>query len=131
VDTFGWSVFTNGPYMDMLVGSGLFAPKRLGDGTFVFAAPIGKGHVSMIALEDLAFYVDYIFSNPDKTVGRDIAVATEDVTWEHLAKTFTEVTGQKAIAMDLTNEQYFVTSHLRNLTIVPFQSRSKSGHGRP
>jgi uncharacterized protein YbjT (DUF2867 family) len=96
--------------MEMLCDGGMFTPTQLDDGTFVFAAPIGKGQVSMIALDDLAFYVDYIFSNPDKTVGKDIAVATEDVTWEALAKTFTEVTGQKAIAMDLTNEQYFVTS---------------------
>jgi hypothetical protein len=107
INTFAWTIFTNGPYMEMLT-RGMFTPQQLPDGTFAFAAPVGKGHVSMIALDDLAFYVDWIFSNPHKSVGIDLAVATEDVTWDNLVKTFTEVTGIKAINVNLTDEQYFV-----------------------
>jgi NAD(P)-dependent dehydrogenase (short-subunit alcohol dehydrogenase family) len=43
-DAFKWTVFTNGPYAEMLYG-GNFMPEILDDGTRVFAAPLGKGHV--------------------------------------------------------------------------------------
>ena len=108
VNTFAWTIFTNGPYMEMLCKGGLFAPRQLPNDVFAFAAPIDKGHVAMIALDDLAFYVDWIFSNPEKSVGIDLAVATEDVKWDDLVKTFTEVTGFKAVNVNLTPEQYFV-----------------------
>ena len=92
----------------MLAGRALFHPKRLENDVFVFPAPIDDGYVSMIALDDLAFYVDWIFNNPEKSVGIDLAVATEDVYWDDLIKTFTEVTGKKAVNPKLTPEQYFV-----------------------
>ena len=33
------------------------------DGTVVFASPVGKGHVPMIALSDLGFFARYIFDH--------------------------------------------------------------------
>jgi NmrA-like family len=107
INSFGWTIFTNGPYMEMLAKGYLFAPKLI-DGIYTFGAPVGDGHVCMIALDDLAFYVDWIFSNPEKSSGIDLAVSTEDVKWDNLVKTFIEVTGQKATLVDLTPEQYFV-----------------------
>jgi hypothetical protein len=62
----------------------------------------------MIALDDLSFYVDWIFSNPDKSAGIDLAVATEDVTWDNLVKTFIEVTGHKAVNANISADEYFV-----------------------
>ena len=73
--------------MEMLSGGGLFAPRARDDGTFAFASPVGEGYVSMIALDDLAFYVDWIFENPTKSVGIDLKVSTEDVYWDDLVKT--------------------------------------------
>lgn len=92
----------------MLVKGSLFCPRELPNGTFAFAVPVDKGHVCMIALDDLSFYVDWIFSNPDKSAGIDLAVATEDVTWDNLVKTFTEVTGRKAVNVNISAEEYFV-----------------------
>jgi uncharacterized protein YbjT (DUF2867 family) len=107
--------------MEMLSQGSLFAPKKLANGVFAFAAPIGDGHVCMIALDDLAFYVDWILSNPDKSKGIDLAVSTEDVTWSNLIKTFTQVTGQQAIFVNLTPEEYFVTPlQMKLIYIVPF-----------
>jgi len=94
--------------MEMLSGGGLFAPRARDDGTFAFASPVGEGYVSMIALDDLAFYVDWIFENPTKSVGIDLKVSTEDVYWDDLVKTFTAVTGAKAVNLKLSQEQYFV-----------------------
>jgi len=93
----------------MLV-QGAFRPFKLEDGTFVFAKPVGKGFVPMIALDDLAFYVNWIFAHPEKSAGIDLAVATEDVTWANLVKTFTEVTGLKAVNPDIGEDEYFVLS---------------------
>jgi hypothetical protein len=118
VDTFAWTIFTNGPYMEMLSRGGLFAPRELPNGVFAFAAPIDKGYVSMIALDDFAYYVDWIFSNPSKSAGIDLAVATEDVHWDDLVNTFTEVTGLKAINANVTPEQYFVLLYLMSLILV-------------
>jgi hypothetical protein len=59
-DGFKWTVFTNGPYAEMLYG-GNFLPKILDDGTRVFAAPLGKGHVPIITLPDLGYFARYIF----------------------------------------------------------------------
>src|SRR5204863_21066 len=55
-DAFKWTVFTNGPYAEMLYG-GNFMPEILDDGTRVFAAPLGKGHVPIITLPDF-FFID-------------------------------------------------------------------------
>jgi hypothetical protein len=95
--------------MEMLCEGGLFAPRQLPNGVFAFGAPIDKGYVCMIALDDLAFYVDWIFANPNKSAGIDLAVSTEDVYWDNLVKTFTEVTGLKAVNPKITAEQYFVS----------------------
>jgi uncharacterized protein YbjT (DUF2867 family) len=97
--------------MEMLTGNLWFTPKRRPDGTFAFVAPIGEGHVPMVALEDLAFYAEWIIANPQKSVGINLAVATEDVKWDSLAKTFTQVTGFPAVAKKVPPEEYFV-SHL-------------------
>jgi len=99
----------------MLV-QGAFRPLKREDGTFVFAKPVGKGYVSMIALDDLAFYVNWIFTHPEKSAGIDLAVATEDVTWAYLVNTFTEVTGIKAVNPDISAEDYFVLSALQSWT---------------
>jgi hypothetical protein len=109
----------------MLCRGGLFAPQQLPNDVFAFAAPIDDGHVSMIALDDLAFYVDWIFSNPDKSAGIDLAVGTEDVYWDNLVKTFTEVTGFKAVHPRVTPEQYFVTILPRKLLTSSHNSTPK------
>ena len=47
------------------------------DGTFVFASPIGDGHVCMIALEDLGFFARYAFDHRAAVSGKDLEVASE------------------------------------------------------
>ncbi|KZT04509.1 NAD(P)-binding protein [Laetiporus sulphureus 93-53] len=90
-----WTVVTSGPYMDMLYQL-MFGPlKRRKDGTVVFATPVGKGHVPMIALSDLGFWARYTFDHRASTSGADLQVASDWVSWEYLAETFERVTGQK------------------------------------
>ena len=75
----------------------MFGPlNQRADGTFVFASPIGAGHVPMIALEDLGFFARYSFDHRAEVSGKDLEVASDWVSWDHLVATFTKVTGLKA-----------------------------------
>jgi uncharacterized protein YbjT (DUF2867 family) len=104
-DVFKWTVFTNGPYAEMLFG-GNFLPKILDDGTRVFAAPLAKGHIPIITLSDLGHFARYIFDHPDQTAGKNLEVASDYLAWDHLAAAFTEVTGLPAIYQPVTYPQW-------------------------
>ncbi|KAH8979250.1 NAD-P-binding protein [Lactarius akahatsu] len=91
-----WSVVTSGPYMDMLQIS-ILGPVQREDGTFVFNAPIGDGHIPMVALADIGFFARYTFDRRAETSGKNLEIASEWVGWEHLVATFTKVTGHKAV----------------------------------
>lgn len=99
-----WSVLTSGPYMDMLFE--FLRPIPQEDGSFIFSAPIGDGSMPMIALDDLGYYGRWIFDHPEQYAGRDLEVATEEVSWPHLAKTFSEVTGKRAKFVDIPLKDY-------------------------
>ena len=70
-----WSIITTGPYMEMLHG-GLFIPKILDDGTRVFAAPLGKGHVPIVSVTDIGYFVRYIFDHRAETSGKELRIRT-------------------------------------------------------
>ena len=92
-----WSVVTTGPYMDMLqiVGrptslffsrdtaharpstpQGMLGPVQREDETFVFNAPIGDGHMPLIALVDLGFFARYTFDHRVVISARNLEIAT-------------------------------------------------------
>ena len=90
----------------------MFGPMNVRpDGTFVFATPVGKGHVPMIALTDLGYFARYSFDNRVLVSGKDLEVASDVVGWDRLVETFTRVTGQKAIVLDQSVEEW-----MENLT---------------
>ncbi|KAF8340698.1 uncharacterized protein EI90DRAFT_2906225 [Cantharellus anzutake] len=102
-----WTVFTNGPYMDML--RAIFAPMKIReDGTRIFVSPIGEtGTIPLIALSDLGWWVRHIFDSPETTTGRDLQVASHPITWPELVETFRRVTGLPAEYKPVTMEEYF------------------------
>jgi uncharacterized protein YbjT (DUF2867 family) len=82
----------------------MFGPmNKRKDGTFVFASPIGDGHIPMIALADLGFFARYTFDHRRETSGQELKIASDIVGWDYLVSTFTQATGQPAIynRMDL------------------------------
>ncbi|KAI0832033.1 NAD-P-binding protein [Trametes gibbosa] len=102
-----WSVVTSAPYMEML-GIAMFGPiGQRKDGTYVFASPIGNGHIPMVALEDLGFFARYTFDHREETSGKDLEVATDWVGWDYLVETFTKVTGKPAVVLHQTVEEWF------------------------
>ncbi|KIY66644.1 NAD-P-binding protein [Cylindrobasidium torrendii FP15055 ss-10] len=100
VDGTAWSVLVTLLYMDMLKLNFL-APVEREDGTKVFRLPLGdKGVLPLISLDDIAFYVRYIFDNREETSGKTLHPVSDHVTGVQLANTFTKVTGKQAIYED-------------------------------
>jgi hypothetical protein len=61
--------------MEMLHG-GAFVPQILDDGTRVFIAPLGKGHVPIVSVVDIGYFVRYIFDHRTETSGKELRVRT-------------------------------------------------------
>ncbi|KAI0083932.1 NAD(P)-binding protein [Irpex rosettiformis] len=110
-DGMTWSCVCTGPYMDMLHFD-IFGPQnKREDGTYVFATPLGKGHVPMIAVKDVGFWARYSFDHREEVSARDLEVASEMVTWDYLASTFTAVTGKKAVVVYQSIDDWMKNYH--------------------
>lgn len=102
-----WSVLTSCLYMENLTELLRPFPDPKDPETLVFYLPLGKGQAPLIYLPDYGRYARWMFDTPERSVGLNLHVSTENVGWEYLAKTFTEVTGRKARYQDVTQDQYF------------------------
>jgi len=125
-DELSWSAVSTGPYMNML-DIDVFGPlNKREDGTYVFASPVGDGHVPMIALSDLGWWARYTFDHRTETSGKDLEIASEMVGWDDLVKTFTKVTGKPAVFKRQTVDQWW-----GNFTHIdgPVASEKKEGDG--
>ena len=92
----------------MLYNQYMFGPvAKRQDGTVVFASPVGHGHVPMIALSDLGFFARYIFDHRTETSGQDLRVTSDMVGWDYLIDTFQKVTGQKAVWVKQSVDEWF------------------------
>lgn len=86
----------------------MFGPlNKRADGTYVFASPIGDGYVPMIALSDLGYFARYTFDHRTQTSGKDLEVASDLVNWDYLVSTFQKVTGQKAVYLPQSFDNWF------------------------
>lgn len=86
----------------------MFGPlNKRADGTFVFAAPMGSGHVPMNALEDVGYFARYTFDHRAETSTQDLKIASDMVGWDYLVSTFRKVTGHKAIFLDQSPDDWF------------------------
>ncbi|CRK47150.1 hypothetical protein BN1723_007375 [Verticillium longisporum] len=122
------SLFSTGPYMDMLL-DGMFVPSEQPDGSFLWAnpsreffLPCSKLHphcrprltiftgddvkLPLIALDDVGVYNLWLFDNPDEAAGLDLSVVTDNVSFPEIAKTFTEVTGKQGVFKSTPFEHY-------------------------
>ena len=73
----------------------------------VFAAPLSDGALPLIVFEDLDVYARWPFDHPERSDGMTQKASTEQVHWKDLAKSFTDVTGPKAVYKDITQDEYF------------------------
>lgn len=110
-----WSILTSCMYLETF--SEMLAPSHEtvdGEEVVVFKAPVGSGTPPMIYLEDLGKYARWIVEHPEKSSGLNLRVATANVGWEDVARSFTEVTGKKAIFRDVSLEEYFASGVFGN-----------------
>ncbi|KAF8240875.1 nmrA-family protein [Tricholoma matsutake] len=106
-DGLTWTSITSGVYLEML-NYALCGPLNVRkDGTVVFTSPVNDGHVTMIALEDLGWWVRYTLDHREETSGKDLEVASEVVGWDYLSETFTKVTGIPSVHKRLTLDEWF------------------------
>ncbi|CAL1716913.1 unnamed protein product [Somion occarium] len=102
-----WSQVTTSPYMEMLYNH-MFGPlNKRPDGTYVFATPVGNGHVPMIALADLGYFARYTFDHREGTSTKNLDVTSDVVGWDYLVSTFQTVTGQKAVVVKQSLDEWF------------------------
>lgn len=71
-------------------------------------SPIGdKGTIPLIALDDLGWWVRYIFDNPTSTTGKNLEIASHPATYPEIVETFKRVTGLPAEYKSLSMDEYF------------------------
>ncbi|NLS20698.1 NmrA/HSCARG family protein [Rhizobium sp. P40RR-XXII] len=106
-DKMGAAIFTTGPYMEMAFSTFTPMTPRIEDGVVTWRVPLGQGAVVHVSLEDCAYYVRWLFDNPQRSVGMDLEVAIEHVRYDELAAAFERVTGHPARYIDTDIDQYF------------------------
>jgi hypothetical protein len=109
-----WSVLSSCMYLETL--SEMLAPRPDPNDpdTLSFSAPLGSGSPPLVYLPDLGRYALWLFNTPTRSSGMNLQVATEDVSWNYLAQTFTEVTGRKAVYREVTLDEYFASGVFPN-----------------
>ncbi|KAI0700250.1 NAD-P-binding protein [Cerioporus squamosus] len=106
-DKLSWSILSTVVYMEMLNIPMMGPLNKRADGTYVFATPIGTGHVPFITLADVGFFARYIFDHREDTSARELEVASDWVDWPALVSTFTKVTGKPAVFVPLSMDGWF------------------------
>jgi uncharacterized protein YbjT (DUF2867 family) len=81
-------------------------PRSADDPTLVFTVPMADKPWTMIALDDIGEFARYIFANPQTTLGRTLAVASDRLTMKEVVATFTKVTGIPAVYEPITLDEY-------------------------
>jgi hypothetical protein len=102
-----WSVICTSPYIQQLWS--IQFPTKSTSGEYEFKLPLNDGAIPYTPLEDLGYYVRWIFNHPERSAGLNLKVAVEHVTLKQLASTFTEVTGKPAKATNITIDEWFET----------------------
>lgn len=64
------------------------------------------GKLPLIALDDVGIYSRWLFDNPSESAGLDLSVVTDEVSFDDIARTFTEVTGKPAVHKYVPFEAY-------------------------
>ncbi|TFY82547.1 hypothetical protein EWM64_g1467 [Hericium alpestre] len=102
-----WTILTFGIYMDMLKFI-LLGPQNIRpDGTRVFFNPLDAGPVALMALDDLAWWVRYTFSNISNSSAQDFTIASDEVNFPDFVEKFQRVIGKPAVHKITTPEGWF------------------------
>lgn len=92
------TVLVTAPYFENVKAFFRPYPGKLSDGSqgLVFRLPFGTSRWPMVALDDIGWFAAHVFDHPETWAGRTLPIASEALTGEDLARTFTNVTGLPA-----------------------------------
>jgi hypothetical protein len=85
-----WTIITTDPYFENF--QSYFLPTKDPDDPdqLVFTLPMADKPLVLVALDDIAWFVKYSFENPDKTVGKNFYIASDNITINDIVRIFTE-----------------------------------------
>ncbi|WP_040833994.1 NmrA family NAD(P)-binding protein [Nocardia brevicatena] len=115
----GAALFTTGPYIQMALSPRTPMTPTLEDGILTWRVPLGSGAVPHVALDDCGHYVRWLFDNPERASGMELAIAIEQVRYADLAAAFETVTGHPARYIDTDLDDYWRTGPLASRADSP------------
>jgi len=114
----GAALFTTGPYINMVISSGVITTPAVEDGILTWRVPLGEGKAPFVALEDCGAYVRWLFDNTEQSNGLDLKVGIDHLSFTEIAEAFTKVTGKPARYIDVSLEKYWSEGLYKNVTEV-------------
>ncbi|MBE9170458.1 NmrA/HSCARG family protein [Pleurocapsales cyanobacterium LEGE 06147] len=98
------TVLRTAPYFENFQSYFLPQPERdeTGQTVLTFSIPMADKKWTMVALDDIGWFVVHIFANPATTIGKTLAIASDSLTIKEIASLFTEVTGISAIYNEIS-----------------------------
>jgi hypothetical protein len=115
----GAALFTTGPYIEMAISSRTIMTPTVENGIVTWRAPLEEGSVVHVALEDCGYYVRWLFDNPSRASGMNLAVAIAHIPYSELAAAFEKVTGHPAQYIDTPPDEYFSTGAMAAMADQP------------
>ncbi|KAL7929503.1 NAD(P)-binding protein [Trichoderma chlorosporum] len=100
-----WTILTTSPYLEQLWG--LMRPTKTDDGVYDFRFPVKDGGFPLTCLDDVGYYVRWIFEHPERSAGMNLKLGVEHATPSGLARSFTEATGLSAKGTSIGIDQWF------------------------
>ena len=104
--TLPWTILTTAPYFENFQSVFLPTKSEEDPNQLVFTLPMADKPFLMVAIDDIAWFVQYILDNPEKSIGKNFYIAGENVRLADLVQTFTAVTGIPAKYNPIRLEQY-------------------------
>ncbi len=83
-----------------------FPPRRIEDGSYVFAFPQGDAPLATVAVEDLGGVVTALFDRGPQDQGRVLAVAADEQPCQEYAATMSRITGQRIAYQNMSREAF-------------------------
>jgi len=85
-----WTIITTAPYFENF--QSYFVPtKDLNEpDQLIFTLPMADKAILLVALDDIAWFVKYSFENPDKSIGKNFYIASDNITINEVVQVFTE-----------------------------------------
>jgi uncharacterized protein YbjT (DUF2867 family) len=102
------TILVSAPYFENFQGYAL-PFKRLdnfGDETYVFSDPMADKPYTMAALDDIGWFANYCFANPERTIGNQLLIASDSPTMQEVVEAFTRVTGLKSSYEPMTLQEF-------------------------